>query len=357
MIRIHDAYLRWLGPALLFLFGTVFFRLSFWLEASSSLLIHATLVGLAAGYLFWQISRWVVLWLQQEFPGLEQTRKRLLMLLLIGPLLVNAAVFFRFGVHLLLGSRTTLWLGLVDYTTSLGIQLFYHVVYFSIYEGLYVVRQWRETCIEKEELLKAQWQSRFNSLKSQVNPHFLFNSLNTLSVLIDESPVQASRFVDELSSIYRYLLQANDRELITLSTELTFIESYTNLLRTRHGTGIDVRIAVADPYLSSSLPPLTLQLLVENAVKHNIVLPDQPLFIEISTTDAGQLRVRNNLQRKNRWVSSTGIGLTNIAAKYRMLTQTDIIVQDRDGYFTVLLPLLSEPVQAAVYQGDTVYPA
>ena len=341
MIRINDSGLRWLGPVGLFLFGNLFFRLAFWLEATPHVMLHSVAVGLGAGYLFWQLGRWVTLSVQQRFPGLERTGKRLLVLLLLSPVLVNLAVFARFILHILLGSRETLWLGPVDYVTSFGIQLFYHAVYFSIYEGLYVMRQWRQTYLEKEELIKAQWQTRFNSLKNQVNPHFLFNSLNALSALIEESPVQASQFVDELSKMYRYLLQANERELTQLSTELTFIESYVHLLQTRHGTGINVQMAVADAHLTSSLPPLTLQLLVENAVKHNVVLANRPLLIEIGTTENRQLRVRNNLQRKNGRSSSNGVGLANISAKYRMLTQTDIIIRDDDGYFTVLLPLLN----------------
>ena len=341
MIRFNDSRLRWLGPVGLFLFGNVFFRLTFWLEAPPRALVHSALVGVGAGFLFWQLNRWVILQLQHRFPGIERTPKRLLMLLLLTPLLVNAAVFFRFSMHILLGSRAVLWLGLVDYVTSLGIQLFYHVVYFSLYEGWYLVRQWRQTYLEKEELTKIQWQTRFNSLKSQVNPHFLFNSLNALSALIEESPAQASQFVDELSKMYRYLLQANDRELVMLSTELTFVESYAHLLQTRHGAGIIVRMSVADDHLTRSLPPLTLQLLVENAVKHNIILASRPLLIEIATTEAGQLRVRNNLQRKNARNVSNGVGLANIAAKYQMLAQTDIIVRDEDEHFTVLLPLLN----------------
>ncbi len=340
MIRFNDVLLRWLGPVGLFIFGNLFFRLSFWLEAAPLARAYSAMVGLVAGWLFWQLGRWVTQRVQHRFPGLERTPQRLFRLLLLTPLLVNAAVFFRFGLHLLLGPRETLWLGLVDYCTSVGIQLFYHVVYFSVYEGRYILQQWQQTYQEKEELTKAQWQIRFNSLKSQVNPHFLFNSLNALSALIEEAPEQAGRFVDELSKIYRYLLQANEQELTPLRTEIAFIESYVHLLQTRHGAGVNVQLAVCDDWLSSSLPPLTLQLLVENAVKHNVVQANRPLLIEISTTETGHLRVRNNLQLKTRQLASNGVGLTNIAAKYRMLTKTDIIVREDDGHFTVLLPLL-----------------
>ncbi|WP_080060061.1 sensor histidine kinase [Spirosoma aerolatum] len=340
MTSARDARLRWFGPIGLFMFGNLFFRSSFWLTSETTALVQSTLVGLCAGWIFWQLNRWAIGEIQERLPGLERTRKRLFMWLLLTPLIVNAAVFSRYGLHILLGSRPAWWLGTVDYLNSFGIQLFYHGVYFSIYEGWYILDQWRHIQREKEELIKIQWQTRFNSLKSQVNPHFLFNSLNALSALIEESPVQASQFVDELSSMYRYLLQANERELVLLSTELTFIESYAHLLQTRHGDGLSIRAQVPQNYLAHSIPPLTLQLLVENAVKHNVVLASRPLLIEIDTTQNGHLRVRNNLQRKNARNASNGVGLANISAKYRMLTQTEIEIREEEEYFTVLLPLL-----------------
>ncbi|AKD57910.1 sensor histidine kinase [Spirosoma radiotolerans] len=341
MIFANDSRLRWLGPIGLFLFGNIFFRLAFWLQANPLALIHSTVVGLGAGCLFWQLNRAIIRYLQRQHPGLERTTKRLRLLLVLTPIAVNGAVFFRFLLHLLLGSRPTLWLGLVDYVTSLGIQLFYQVVYISIYEGNYLLSQWNRTYQEKEELIKIQWQTRFNSLKGQVNSHFLFNSLNALSALIEESPAQASQFVDELSKMYRYLLQANDQELVSLRTELAFIESYAHLLQTRHGSGVSVKMTVPEDQLASPLPPLTLQLLVENAVKHNIVLVNRPLLIEIGTTKAGELQVRNNLQRKHIRALSNGVGLANIMAKYRMLTPREIIIQEEDDHFTVRLPLLN----------------
>ena len=182
---------------------------------------------------------------------------------------------------------------------------------------------------------------QLRSLQSQVNPHFLFNSLNTLSALIDESPRQAGEFVDELSSVYRYLLRANDNSLTTLRDELDFIRSYYHLLQTRHGTGIDLQIAVEERFLDTQLPPLTLQLLVENAVKHNVVLPDQPLTIVITTDLSGQLVIQNNLQRKASRVFSNGVGLSNIAAQYQMLNLPPPRVEESAEQFTVRLDLVA----------------
>lgn len=178
------------------------------------------------------------------------------------------------------------------------------------------------------------------ALQAQVNPHFLFNSLNSLSALIDDDTRQASIFLDELSAVYRYLLRANDQVLTPLATELAFIQSYSHLLQTRHGNALRMVWQVDRPLLNRQLPPLTLQLLVENAVKHNVALPDQPLTIAILTDEHDQLQVRNNVQRKTVRVASNGVGLSNIWSKYRMLNQPLPTILEDDGQFVVTLPLI-----------------
>ncbi|KAA9356956.1 sensor histidine kinase [Larkinella humicola] len=189
---------------------------------------------------------------------------------------------------------------------------------------------------------------QMRALQSQVNPHFLFNGLNTLSSLIDEDPRQASEFVDELSNVYRYLLRSNENELVTLSDELRFIRSYFHLLQTRFGHSVSLQETVSDANQTALLPPLTLQLLVENAVKHNIILPDQPLQIRIRTTSQDLLIVENNLQRKNLRIESNGVGLSNIDTKYRLLNQPAPLVGEADGWFQVILTLLKLPESQVV---------
>ncbi|HEX9959215.1 MAG TPA: histidine kinase [Fibrella sp.] len=201
-------------------------------------------------------------------------------------------------------------------------------------------REHLEADLALQRLKQEKVEVQMRALQSQINPHFLFNSLNSLSSLIDESPFQAGVFVDELSSVYRYLLRANDGELTTVSLELSFIQSYFHLLRTRHGAGIRLEVDIRPSHSDALLPPLTLQLLVENAVKHNILLPEQPIAVHIRTTDSGQLIVENTLQRKTLRVESNGVGLSNIAIKYRMLNQAEPIIEEVDGLFRVTLPLL-----------------
>lgn len=198
-----------------------------------------------------------------------------------------------------------------------------------------------EADLAVQRLKQEKIEVHLRALQAQVNPHFLFNSLNSLSALIDDDTRQASVFLDELSSVYRYLLRANDQILTPLSTELAFIQSYCHLLQTRYGNAFQVEYQVDQPLLNSQLPPLTLQLLVENAVKHNVVLPDQPLTIAIRTDAQNRLQVSNNIQRKTVRVASTGIGLANILSKYQMLNQSLPIISEETGQFNVTLPLIA----------------
>lgn len=193
--------------------------------------------------------------------------------------------------------------------------------------------------IEAEQLKKAQLQTQFDSLKEQINPHFLFNSLNSLSSLIATNPGKAEEFVEEMSRVYRYLLRSNESQLISLQKEVTFIESYNLLLKTRFGTGFQPVIKIEEDMKDWLVPPMTLQLLIENAVKHNIVDPDEPLTVKLFT-EKEKLIVSNNLQKKNKAVVSNKIGLSNIISKYELLNHPGVEIRETDKEFIVVLPLI-----------------
>ncbi len=203
-------------------------------------------------------------------------------------------------------------------------------------------REFLEADLALQRMQQEKTDMQMRALQSQINPHFLFNGLNTLSSLIDENPIQAGEFVDELSKVYRYLLRSNENELTTLSVELRFINSYFHLLKTRFGHSVSLDIQVDETYNQSLLPPLTLQLLVENAVKHNVVIAQKPLLIRIRTTAEKLLIVENTLQRKTLRVESNGVGLSNITIKYQLLNQPQPIIQEHEGWFQVKLPLLMD---------------
>jgi hypothetical protein len=221
----------------------------------------------------------------------------------------------------------------------------------TLYEGITYFEKWKSVLTENEQLEKLSLETQFQSLQSQLNPHFLFNSLNVLSSLIAENPRRAEDFVDELSNVYRYLLRANEYELVSVAEELRFIRSYFHLLETRHDTGIELKIKVSPAAQQQKLPALALQILLENAVKHNEISPEKPLSVEIleipipseNTRSSGlahKILVRNNLQTKRSNAASNRVGLQNLRSRYELLGISGFEVEAKDGHFNVILPLI-----------------
>jgi LytS/YehU family sensor histidine kinase len=198
---------------------------------------------------------------------------------------------------------------------------------------------WKKSLTEREALKRDNITAEFESLKNQVNPHFLFNSLNTLSSIIEEDPKTATQFVQKLSSVYRYVLAQRDKETVTLHEELNFIESYVYLNKIRFGENLKVEILVDESLRQSQIATLTLQLLMENAIKHNVVSKDKPLSIEIGIKNS-RIYVKNNLQAKKIHAESNGIGLSNIISRYKYLSKEEVIVSSSNNYFEVSVPLI-----------------
>jgi len=203
---------------------------------------------------------------------------------------------------------------------------------------IHLLRLKKHMELENEKLRSESIQSQFESLKSQLSPHFLFNSLTALKTLIDDSPVQAKQYVNHLSQVLRYTLQRNRKQLVTLAEELEFTESYIFLLKIRYDTNLQISIKIADETKSWLLPPLTIQTLVENAVKHNEISNDFPLSISIETSECGLL-VKNKIQQKMTPEEGAGIGLTNLSKLFRILDEKDIEISQNENAFTVQVPL------------------
>lgn len=194
--------------------------------------------------------------------------------------------------------------------------------------------------VRAERLEKENVQAQFAALKSQVNPHFLFNSLSILSSLVYADAELSEKFIDQLSRAYRYILEQKDNERVLLKTELEFIQAYRFLLNIRFENKFDVLINVPEADQSRfSIAPLTLQLLVENAVKHNRMSAKEPLKVHI-LLDGDCLVVQNNLQPRPQSESSTGVGLQNIITRYALLTDRPVWVGESEGSFVVKIPLL-----------------
>jgi hypothetical protein len=208
----------------------------------------------------------------------------------------------------------------------------------SIVIVLIRIREKRLKQIEARKKEKIEFE--FQVLKNQVNPHFLFNSFSTLISLIEEHPSEAVLYTEKLSDFFRTILQLKDQEVIPVKDELAIAETYFFLVKKRFGKNIDLQIDLDSEALSSYIPPLTLQILLENAVKHNIISKDKPLWINI-LSENGKITVENNLQPKISPERSTGIGLENIMRRYRLKAMQEPVIEKTEQVFRVVLPLIS----------------
>ena len=202
-----------------------------------------------------------------------------------------------------------------------------------------LVERSRYLAIENETLKHAQLQARYESLKQQLSPHFLFNSLSTLTELIYEEPEAATLFVTEMAHVYRYLLHHGEQAAVLLSDELRFVRAYLYLLHMRFEEGLEWQINLPESVLGRLVPPLALQLLVENAVKHNAVSPRQPLQLHIEFVAPNRLLVRNTIQPRLLTEPSSGLGLGNLASRVQLLTQQPLVVEQTPEEFRVYLPI------------------
>jgi len=203
---------------------------------------------------------------------------------------------------------------------------------------IFVVLLWQTSLRREQKLREENLIFQNETLKNQVNPHFLFNSLNTISSLIQSQPEEAEKFINDLSSIYRYILENGQKDRIALTSELEFISDYYKLHRTRDEEKILLSIDVPDPAKYDILP-VSLQVLLENAIKHNIASRDHKLKIFVHIEDK-YIVVSNNLQRKATSLKSTGTGLKNLGERFRLITGREMKIEEDNNTYTVKLPLL-----------------
>ncbi|HEY3429750.1 MAG TPA: histidine kinase, partial [Cyclobacteriaceae bacterium] len=212
-------------------------------------------------------------------------------------------------------------------------------IYKVIYTLLYSYKQFAVTQIESIQNERRQLELQFEALKSQLSPHYLFNSLNTISSLIYNDPQTAEQFIRRLALTYQYILATQHKKYVLLLDEVEFVQSYYYLLRIRFQQSLTLEINLPNSVMNSPIPPLTLQLLVENAVKHNTINPDKPLFIYISSVDNTELRVTNTKNESEQASASFRIGLENIRKRYQFFTNQKIEIKD-DEKFMVSLPVI-----------------
>lgn len=233
---------------------------------------------------------------------------------------------------------------LVAMIITVIVTLMVHIVYFY--------KAYQENKLKEQKIIAGTASAKFESLKNQLDPHFLFNSLNVLSSLIEENPENAQKFTTSLSKIYRYVLEQRDKELVSVAEELQFAKTYMNLLKMRFENSITFELPEDFGNEDSKVVPLSLQLVLENCIKHNIVSESKPLHIKISIEE-NQLTIKNNLQKKEVLQDRKGVGLQNIVNRYAILTKRNVLVEENENYFKVFLPILTK--QITIMESKNIY--
>jgi two-component system, LytTR family, sensor kinase len=299
--------------------------------------INITLLSIVLAAIFWEALRGANNWLNKFYPFEKNITNRIILQLIIGCVI---GIIIRAGIYTYGEPRVPIQLDSMFLAATwalyiiipTGVNLGFFTVYF--------INRWKASIIYAERLEKEKSQVQFDNLKNQLNPHFLFNALTSLNSLIFENQQLASDFLQQLSRVYRYVLQNKDKNFVLLTTELEFISNYVKLLETRFAGSLQIIFNIEDQNRQKAIVPVTLQILIENAIKHNIVDQHKPLTIEI-TTIGDYLIVSNNLQTKKRVETSNKQGLENLKSLYKFLTDEPVIVENTDNRFYVKVPLIS----------------
>lgn len=314
-----DAVISILGGILMYaVFFLIIKYLSSWIERrsifKSNILIHfltTTAVVLAGMFLLLQIEDWLYTVLETEISPANAEMERALRNYFVANMIVAAFVN----------------------------NVFYTFIFFERWKA--EAGEANKLALIAQELKTCALQSELEVLKMQLDPHFLFNSFSILTQLIETNKQDAALFLEKLSKVYRYILTTGKRDIIPLDEELKFLFNYFHLIKIRQGTAVDLFVEISEADKQMAVPPVTLQLLVENAIKHNISTVKQPLKIRIESTGDGFLAVSNNLQRIPIDYKGTGLGLSNIRKRYDLLSDLKPDILETDDTFTVRLPLLN----------------
>jgi uncharacterized membrane protein len=297
-------------------------------------LLYSAVIGLA--------NFWIVQELDKRFSWKETPKKRAI----YG--VVGSITISMFAVALLRAFTVMVieqkdWFYFIENENAV-IYFFSLIITLVVVLVLYVVYFYKEITKQKISIHKTIAETeiaKYESLKSQIDPHFLFNSLNVLTALIEENPKQAERFTSKLSKVYRYVLEQKEKTLVPLQEELDFAKVYIDLLKMRFEESISFNMSVNELNSDYKIVPLSLQLLLENAVKHNSISEDNPLVISIKE-EAGELLITNNLSVKKTLNKGAGVGLQNILDRYALITNKQIKIIKTDAIFKVALPLLTQ---------------
>lgn len=297
------------------------------------------LTSVAITIIVWEGNLRIDRLMNKKFPWIKSPGRRIAvhlpLSLIFSSIAIFASMLFFDSVVCKIPHSTRL----VLMTYSVVIGLLITLIILSMEIGAQFYRNWRESLVEVEKYRAQSVQAQLQNLKDQVNPHFLFNNMSVLSSLVYQDQDKAVDFIAQLSKVYRYILDTRSSELVSLEEEMRFMESYTYLLQIRFDKSLRFEISISKDKNSMMILPMALQMLVENAIKHNEVSEEQPLTIKINCV-GDMLEVSNNLQARSHREHSSGTGLENIRIRYRFYTDKQVEVLNDGKNFTVKIPVL-----------------
>ena len=299
------------------------------------------LFSIAVGYPSWKGMHFLVNLLERKLPWLRYPIKRLVVQVVILTLFAGIVIFLGITVWFWLSEELSFRNSMGDVLPSLGVAYIFMILALFVGSSILFFKKWKESTIQQEELKRAHLALQYQSLRDQVRPHFLFNSLSSLVTLINTDTEKATRFVHKLSDVYRYLLEQREAELVPLEQEIRFLEDYIYLQKIRFGESLQVSMELENVGKRMVIP-LSLQMLVENAIKHNEASAGNPLHIEIRATDSRQIMISNTLQPRELPEKSSGLGIENLKKRLAFYTSDPMVVTNGPNTITVILPTLSE---------------
>jgi two-component system LytT family sensor kinase len=310
-----------------------------WDSWTVEMVLRNCMFSVIIGYPAWKGMVWITKMLERRVPWLKSPIKRMIYQVLALTIFFVLIILLGFFVWTKLTQGLEFRIIMAEAMSGLKVAFIF--MFLSLLAGNTVLffKNWKTATVQQEELKRAHLALQYQSLKDQVRPHFLFNSLSSLATLINTDTGKATEFVHKLSDVYRYVLEHRENELVPIKDELKFMEDYIFLQKIRFGENLQVESKL-DLDMNRLVIPLSMQMLVENAIKHNEISSEHPLHIMIMSTGKGHVIVKNNLQRRRVSEPSLGTGLENLGKQITYFSDDPLLVQEETGSFIVRMPTI-----------------
>jgi sensor histidine kinase YesM len=306
---------------------------------SLEVVLRNCIFSIMIGYPAWKGMVFIVMVLERKFPWLKYPIKRLVAQFVSLTIFAGIIIFIGFSLWIWLAKDLSFQVVKNDIFPSMKVAYIFMILSLILGNSILFFKNWKASAIQQEELKRAHLALQYQSLKDQVRPHFLFNSLSSLVTLINTDTGKATQFVHKLSDVYRYVLEQRENELVPVKEEVQFLEDYIYLQKIRFGESLQVQIKL-DLDQKRMMIPLSLQMILENAIKHNEVSADHPLVIDIFSNDKNQVVIQNKLLKKEVLEDSPGMGIENLRKRIAFFIQEPLLIEEEKELFKVTIPTI-----------------